>query len=70
MLRKFRGGKLLRVPFKEQIFSLLAEGEKKTAELMETVEGHPTSVKNELKRLVDSGEVVKVHRGVYSLPEN
>ena len=70
VLRKFRGGKLLRVPFKEQIFSLLAEGEKKTAELMETVEGHPTSVKNELKRLVDSGEVVKVHRGVYSLPES
>ena len=70
VLRKFRGGKLLRVPFKEQIFSLLAEGEKKTAELMETVEGHPTSVKNELKRLVDSGEVIKVHRGVYSLPES
>ena len=68
ILRKLRGGKLLRVPLRDQIFSLLTDGEKKTAELMEAIESHPTSVKNELKRLVDAGEIVKVRRGVYDLP--
>ena len=65
---KLRGGKLQRVPFHEQIFSLLEGGEKKTAELIEAIEGHPGSIKNELKRLVDTGKIVKVRRSVYALP--
>ena len=68
ILMKFRGGKRLRVPFRDQIFSLLAKGEKKTAELIDTIEGHPGSIKNELKRLVDAGEIVKVRRSMYALP--
>ena len=68
VLMKLRGGKLQRIPFREQIFSLLSSGEKKTAELIEAIEGHPGSIKNELKRLVDAGEIVKVRRSMYALP--
>ena len=68
VLKKLRGGNIPRVLFREQIFSLLANGEKRTSELVEAIEGHPTSVRNELKRLVDDGEIVKVRWGVYALP--
>ena len=69
ILRKFRGGALLRVPLREQILSALADGNEKTAELVAAVDGYPTAIKNELKRLVDAGEVVKVRRSVYALPK-
>ena len=69
MLKKFRGGKPLRIPFREQILSTLAsDGEKKTAELVAVIEGHPKAIKNELSRLVDTGEIVRVRWGVYALP--
>ena len=59
----------IRVPLRDQILSALADGEKKTAELLAVVAGYPTAVKNELRQLVDAGEIVKVQRGVYTLPE-
>lgn len=68
VLHKLRGGNIPRVLFREQIFSLLANGERKASELVEAIEGHPTSVRNELTRLVDAGEIVKVGWGVYTLP--
>lgn len=68
VLRAFRGGAPLRVPFRIQILTLLADGEKKTAELINSIEGHPKAVKNELKRLVDAGEIVRVRWGLYALP--
>jgi hypothetical protein len=69
MLRKLRGGKPLRVPFREQILSLLAsDGEKKTSELVTVIDGHPKAIKNELSRLVEMGEIVRVRWGVYTLP--
>ncbi len=68
MLMKLRGGKMQRVPFHEQIHALLEGGEKTTAELIAAIDGHPGAVKNELKRLVDLGEIVKVRRAVYALP--
>ena len=68
ILMKLRGGKPLRVPLREQIFSMLAKGEQKTSELIDAVEGHPGSIKNELKRLLDTGEIVKVRRSMYALP--
>ncbi len=70
ILMKFRGGKRLRVPFRDQIFSMLANGEKKTAQLIDAIEGHPGSIKNELKRLVDAGEIIKVQRSMYALPSS
>ena len=69
VLMKLRGGKIQRVSFHAQIRSLLEGGEKKTAELITAIEGHPGAVKNELKRLVDNGEIVKVRRGMYALPK-
>ena len=68
-LNKLRGGNIPRVLFREQIFSFLANGEKKTSELVDAIDGHPTSVRNELKRLIDAGEIVKVQWGVYALPK-
>ncbi len=69
VLMKLRGGKIQRISFHAQIRVLLEGGEKKTAELTAAIEGHPGAVKNELKRLVDSGEIVKVRRGLYALPK-
>ena len=69
MLRKLRGGKLLRVPFREQILSLLAKGETRTAKILTSIDGHPKAIDNELRNLVDKGEIVRVRRGVYTLPE-
>ena len=69
VLRGFRGGAPLRVPFREQILSALAaDGQKKTAELVAAIDGHPKAIKNELSRLVDIGEIVRVRWGVYALP--
>ena len=70
ILMKFRGGKPLRVPLRDQIFARLATGEKKTSELIDTIEGHPGSIKNELKRLVDTDKIVKVRRSMYALPSS
>ncbi len=66
ILMKLRGGK--RPTMQEQIQTLLFDGEKKTGELVAAIDGHPNAVKNELKRLVDMGEIVKVRRAVYALP--
>ena len=65
-LKKLRGGKALRVPLREQILDALADGEMKTAELVEAVDGYPTTIKNRLRELVDAGDVVKVKRAVYA----
>ena len=69
VLQQLRGGKRLRVPFKEQIFTLLAEGETKTAEIIESIEGNHKAIDNELRRLVELGEIIRVKRGVYRLPD-
>ena len=64
-LQKLRGGNLQRVPFREQILSLLADGEKTTAELIEDIEGNPEAVKHELTRLVNADKIVRIRHGVY-----
>ncbi len=66
MLMKLRGGTPSRVPLRDQIFALLAGRERKTAELIEQIDGHPKSVINELGRLVEAGEIVRVRWGVYA----
>ena len=69
VLQKLRGGKMARVPFREQILAFLADGEKTTPEVVAAIEGHPKAINTELTRLVNTGEIVKVKRGVYTLPE-
>ncbi len=68
VLQRLRGGKT-RVPFRVQILALLADGEKTTPEFTAAIQGHPKAINTELTRLVDMGEIVKVRRGVYRLPE-
>ena len=67
ILMRLRGGKLKRTPFHVQILALLSEGEKTTLEIVEAIEGNPGSIKNELTRLVETGEIVRVRQGVYAL---
>ncbi len=69
VLQRLRGGKIARVPFREQILALLANGEKKTPELTAAIQGHPKAINTELTRLVEAGKIVKVRHGVYRLPE-
>jgi len=68
VLQRLGGGKT-RVTFREQILKLLTDGEKRTSEFVEAIEGHPKSINTELTRLVRIGEIVKVQWGVYKLPE-
>ena len=68
VLQRMRGGKA-RVTFREQILALLADGEKKTPELAAAIQGHPKAINTELTRLVNIGEIVKIRRGLYRLPE-
>ncbi len=68
VLQRLRGGKP-RVTFREQILELLTGGEKTTPEFAEAIQGHPKAINTELTRLVNRGEIVKVKRGVYTLPK-
>lgn len=69
VLQKLRGGNIPRKTFREQILTFLTDGEKKTAEITATINGHPEAIQHELTRLVDSDEIVRIRRGVYALPE-
>lgn len=69
ILFKLRGGYLRQATFREQILSLLADGEKKSSEIIAAIEGNTAAIYHELTRLVNRGEIVKVHRGVYNLPK-
>lgn len=69
VLQKLRGG-TPRVTFREQILSLLADGEKKAAEITTAIDGHPQAIHKELQRLTKVGEIVKVRWGVYALPKS
>ena len=67
--QRLRGGNIPRVSFQEQILTLLSDGEKRKSEITAAIGSNPQSVGNELKRLVDIGEILKVRRGVYTLPK-
>ena len=67
ILIKLTGGRSPRVPVRDQILSALADGEKRTSELTKAIGGHPRTVLNVLKHLVDIGEIEKVQRAVYRL---
>ena len=67
ILMRLRGSKLERIPFHVQIFELLSDGEKTTSEILESIQGNPGAIKNELTHLVETGEIVRVRRGVYAL---
>ncbi|RKU22853.1 hypothetical protein C6503_03560 [Candidatus Poribacteria bacterium] len=70
VLQRLRGRKIVRPPLREQILALLSsDGEKTTPELTAAIQGHPKAINTKLTRLVNAGEIVKVRRGVYRLPE-
>ena len=70
ILQRLRGGNIPRVSIREQILFLLATGgEKKTSLFTTAIDSSPQTIANEIKRLVDAGEIVRVRRGVYTLPK-
>ena len=71
MLQKIRGGNIQRVSFRDQILFLLSSGsEKKVSSLIAAIDSSPQSIGNELTKLVESGEIVRVRRGVYALAKD
>lgn len=68
-LNKLRGGNIPRVTFREQILTLLADGEKKAADMVAAIDGNSSAIYHELRRLAKTGEIVKVGWGMYVLPE-
>ncbi len=67
VLYDLRGGKIRQVSFSDQILSLLTSGgEKKTREIVAAIDGHPKAIDNELRKLVNAGEIVRVRWGVYA----
>ena len=66
VLMDLRDGAPLRVPLRDQILASLDDGEKKTSELIEHVDGHPKSIINELMRLTKREEIIRVRRGIYT----
>ena len=69
MLQKIRGGNIQRISFRDQILFLLTTGEKKVSSLIAAIDSSPQSIGNELTKLVEAGEIVRVRRGVYALPK-
>ena len=68
VLNGLRGGNI-RVSLREQILFLLSTGEKRTAVFVAAIDKSPQSIANELKRLINTGEIVRVQRGIYALPD-
>ena len=67
---KIEGRQIGRVPRHEQILSLLTSDRgKKTSQLSAAIKGHPKAINTKLTDLVETGEIVKVQRGVNGLSE-
>lgn len=57
------------VTLKNKIFGVLQQGTQSAKMVVEACQGFKEySIRNELSRLVNSGDVVKISRGVYALP--
>ena len=69
VLRRMRGGKRARPLFQDQILELLADGEMTTPDIVDAIEGHPKAINTKLTRMVEAGEIVKIKRGLYTLPK-
>ena len=69
VLNKFRGGNIPRVTFREQILALLADGEKKAADIVAAIDGNKVAIYYELTRLTEIGVIKKIRWGVYALPD-
>lgn len=54
-------------PISETILELLASGEKTTKDIVQAIDAKYNSITDELKRLVDAGEIQKPRRGRYIL---
>lgn len=68
-LNKLRGGNIPRVSIREQILFLLSTGEKRTAVFVTAIDHSAQAIGNELNRLVNTEEIVRLQRGIYTLPD-
>ena len=69
VLNKMRGGNIPRIPIREQVLTLLSDGEKKTREIITPIEAHPEAIHHVLAKLVSEEVIVRVRRGLYALVE-
>ena len=51
------------------ILECLAAGEKRSSEIKKVVSGKPSTIDGTLSRLAESGEIIRVRRGIYRLPD-
>ena len=51
------------------ILECLAAGEKRSSEIKKAVSGKPSTIDGTLSRLAESGEIIRVSRGIYRLPD-
>ena len=51
------------------ILECLAAGEKRSSEIKKVVSGKPSTIDGTLSRLAESGEIIRVSRGIYRLPD-
>ena len=56
------------VTLQSQILAILRNGEAKTRDIIASVDGHPSPIKTELRRLVNAGTIIKLRHGVYNVP--
>ena len=53
----------------DSILACLAAGEKRSSEIKKAVSGKPSTIDGTLSRLAESGEIIRVRRGIYRLPD-
>ena len=67
VLNKLRGGNIPRIPIREQILTLLDNGEKETQELTGAIKAHPEAIHYVLAQLISEKVIARVRRGLYAL---
>ena len=53
----------------DSILECLSAGEKRSSEIKKAVSGKPSTIDSTLSRLAESGEIIRVGRGRYRLPD-
>ena len=67
VLNKLRGGNIPRIPIRQQVLTLLDNGEKEAKEIIAAIKAHPEAVHHVLARLISERVIVRIRRGLYAL---
>ncbi len=67
VLNKLRGGNIPRIPIRQQVLTLLNNGEKEAKEIIAAIKAHPEAIHHVLARLISEKVIVRIRRGLYAL---